>query len=53
VQLKLDKGLKATSPAIQQAQQFDVGVDIDNTGTLGVARPGDPTFPVVSGIGHA
>ena len=44
VQLKLDRGLSATTPAVKPAQMFDVGVNVDTIGAPGVNRPGDPTF---------
>jgi hypothetical protein len=41
--VKLDRNLSVAKPQIQSADQFDVGVAVDRTGTF-LARPGDPSF---------
>ena len=43
VQLYLDKSLVARKPAVQQAANFDLGVNVDRTGQT-FSRPGDPAF---------
>jgi hypothetical protein len=44
ITVKLAKQLQAAVPSVLPASHFDLGVDIDRTGSA-FSRPGDPAFP--------
>jgi hypothetical protein len=44
INVKLAKQLQAAVPSVLPASHFDLGVDVDRTGSS-FSRPGDPAFP--------
>jgi len=37
-------GLEVSQPRVEGGSKFDVGLAVDNTGAVGLTRPGDPTY---------